>query len=69
MSVVRAQQKQHDGNAEKKLLGRCVLSAIVDLLPHVEIVKGSAIKFKWDTTHVVKHEVRAKHVRHVRQRP
>lgn len=57
MGVVRAQKEQHDGDAEKKLLGRCVLSAIVDLLPHVQIIKGSAVEFEWNSTHVMEHEI------------
>lgn len=69
MSVMRAKEEKHDRNTEKELFGGRVLSTIVDLLPHIQVVEGSAVEFKRNTTYVMEHNVRAKHVRHVGQRP
>ena len=57
MRVVRAQQEENDGHAEQELLGRCVLGAVVNLLPHVKVVKGAAIELERHTAHVVEHDV------------
>lgn len=64
-----AEKEQHDRNAEKELLGRGVLCAIVNLFPHVQVVKSTTIEFKWYTTDIMEHDVRAKHVCHVGQSP
>lgn len=69
MCVVGAQKKEHNGYTQEKLLGRSILGAVVDLLPHVEIVVGSSVELEWHPTDVVKHDVRAKHIRNVGQRP
>jgi hypothetical protein len=39
------------------------------LLPHVEVVKSTTIEFEGNTTNVMEHNVRAKHVSHVGQGP
>ncbi len=57
MSVMCTKKKQHDRYAQKKLFGWCVLSAIVDLLPHVEVIEGTAIEIEWHASHVVEHNV------------
>ena len=64
-----AEEKQHNRHAEQKLLGRGVLCAVVDLLPHIEVVKGSAVEFERHTTDIVEHDVRAEHVGNVGQGP
>lgn len=64
-----AEEKQHNGHAEKKLLGWRVLGAVVDLLPHVEVVEGAAVELEGYAADVVEHEVRAEHVGNVGQRP
>lgn len=64
-----AEQEQHNRDAEEKLLGRGVLGAIVNLLPHIEVVKGAAVEFKWNAAHVVEHDVRPDHVGYVGQCP
>ena len=69
MGVVRAEQKQGYRHEQQKLLGGRVLVAVVDLLPHVEVVVGARIKIKGDALHVVEHQVRAGHVGDVGQRP
>lgn len=60
--VVRAQKEQDDGHTEEELLGRRVLRAIVDLLPHVEVVVGATIELERCAAHVVEHYVRTDHV-------
>ena len=64
-----AEEKQHNRHAEQKLLGRGVLCAIVDLLPHIEVVKGPTVELERDAADVVKHDIRAEHVGDVGQRP
>lgn len=67
--VVGAQQEQGDGHAEQELLGRRVLVAIVNLLPHVEVVVGAGVELEGNAAHVVEHQVRAEHVADVGQGP
>lgn len=69
MGVVSAEKEQHDGDTKKKLLGRRVLSTVVNLLPHVKVVEGSAVEFERDAADVVKHDIRAEHVRDVCECP
>lgn len=69
MRVVRAEEEQHDRDAEQELLGGRVLGSVVDLLPHVQIVVCPSVKFKRHSSNVVEHEVRSSHVRDVRQCP
>jgi hypothetical protein len=66
---VCADQKQQYGDAEQKLLGGCVLVPVVNLLPHVEVVKGARVEVKGHAAHVVEHEVRCRHVREVDHGP
>lgn len=54
---MRAQQKEHDGHAEQKLLGGGVLCPVVDLLPHVEVVVSAAVELERHAADVVEHEV------------
>ena len=58
MRIVGAQKKQDDGNAEQELLSRCILRAVVDLLPHVQVGERPGIELEGDTLDVVEHEVR-----------
>lgn len=69
MGVMRAEQEQDNGHAEQELLGRRVLGSVVNLLPHVQVVVGTAVELKGDAPDVVEHDVRADHVRDVGQRP
>lgn len=69
MGVMGAQEEKRDRYAEKKLLGWSVLSAIVDLLPHIQVVEGSAVELERYAANVVEHDVRANHVGNVGQRP
>ena len=62
---MRADEKQHNGYAEKELLGWCVLVSIVDLFPHVQIVVGTRVEVKGHTAHVVEHEVGSGYVREI----
>ena len=69
MGIMRAEQEQHNRNGQKELLCRCVLIAIIDLLPHVQIIVGSSVELEGDASDVVEHEVRASHVNDVGQCP
>lgn len=69
MCVMSADEEQGNGNAQKEFFGRRVLGAIVDLLPHIEVVKGAAVEVEGNATDVVEHDVGAKHVGHVGQCP
>lgn len=65
MRIVRAEQEQHNGDAEEELLGWRILSPIVDLLPHVQVVVCSAVEFEGHASDVVEHDVGAHHVGNV----
>lgn len=69
MGVVRAEEEQHNWHAEQELLGRGVLCAVVDLLPHVEVVEGPAIKLERHPANIMEHYVGAEHVSDVGQGP
>lgn len=66
---MNTEQEQDDGHAEQELLGRGVLVAVVDLLPHVEVVEGAGVELKGDPAHPVEHDEREEHVRDVGERP
>jgi len=66
---VRANEEQHNGYAEKELLGWCVLFAVVNLFPHVQVVVGARVEVKGHTAHVVEHEVGSRHVRKIDEGP
>lgn len=57
MGVVRAKQEEHNRDAEKELLGWSILGSIVDLLPHIEVVKGATVELEGDAADVMKHDV------------
>ena len=69
MCVVCTQKEEYDRNAQKKFFGWSILVSVVDLLPHIQVVVGSGIEFKWDTSHIVEHQVRTEHVDDVDKRP
>ena len=69
MGVVGAEEEKYNGHTKQELLGRGILVAIVDLLPHIEIVVSTGIEFEWDAPHPVEHEERAEHVADVGKRP
>ena len=69
MGIVSAKEEENDWDAGQELLGRCVLRAIVDLFPHVQVVVRSAVEVKWHTTDIVEHDIRAHHVGDVGQGP
>lgn len=69
MRIVRTQEEEHNGDAQEKLLGGRVLGSIINLLPHVQVVVRSAVELEWHAADVVEHDVGAKHVRDVGQRP
>lgn len=69
MCVMCAEQKEDNRNAEEELLGWSVLIAVVDLLPHVEVVVSPSIKLEGHATDPVEHEERAEHVRDIGQSP
>jgi hypothetical protein len=69
VGVVSAKEEEHNRDAEQKLFGRRVLVAVVDLLPHIEIVVGTGVEFEWDAPHPVKHEEGPEHVADVGEGP
>lgn len=64
-----AEEEEHDRHAEQELLSGCVLVAIVDLLPHVEIVVGTGVELERDAPHPVEHEERSEHVADIGEGP
>ena len=66
---MRAQQKQGNGYEQQKLFGGRILVAVVDLLPHVEVVVGAGVEVKGHALHVVKHYIGAGHVEDVGEGP
>lgn len=69
MRVVSADKEQCDWHTKKEFLGRCVLCPVIDLLPHVEVVKGAAVEIERNAADMVEHDVGAKHVGHVGKGP
>ena len=57
MSVVCAEEKEDNRDAEQELLRWGVLVSVVDLLPHVQIVVGSGVELEGYPPDVVEHEV------------
>lgn len=69
MSVVSAEEEEDDRHAEEEFLRRSILVAIVDLLPHVQVVVRTRIEFEWDTPHPVEHQEGAEHIGDIGQSP
>ena len=69
MGVMSAEEEKHDRHAKQELFGRCILVAIVDLFPHIEIVIGTGVKFERNAPHPVKHEEGSEHVTDVGESP
>lgn len=55
--VVCAKQEQRDRDAKQELFGWCVLGAVVDLLPHVEVVKGATVELEGYASHIMEHDI------------
>jgi hypothetical protein len=69
MRIVRTQKKQHNRYAEKEFLCRSVLSPIINLFPHIQIVVSAGVKLEGYSPDPMEHEERSKHVRYIRQGP
>lgn len=69
MRVVGADQEKAYGHGKQELLCGRVLVAIVDLLPHVQVVVCAGVELERNTAHVVEHEVAAEHVGNVDHGP
>ena len=69
MRIVGTQKKQDDGNAEQELLSRCILRAVIDLLPHVQVVISAAVEVERNTADPMEHDVGAEHVADIGKRP
>lgn len=69
MGVVGAEEEEQNRHAEQKFLGGGVLVAVVNLLPHIEVVVGPGVEFKWNAPHPVKHEEGSEHVADVGEGP
>ncbi len=59
VGIMCAYEKQTNGHQHQELLRRGVLVAIVNLLPHRQVVVGSVVKLKGRTLDLVKHDVGA----------
>lgn len=64
-----AEEEEADGDAEQEFLGGGILVAVVDLLPHVEVVVGTSVELEGDAPHPVEHEEGTEHVADVGQGP
>lgn len=64
-----ADEEQSDRHGNEELTRRRVEHAVVDLLPHREVVVGPAIEVERSTFDEVEHHVRAHHVRGVGEGP
>ena len=69
MRIMRAKQKQQYRHYQQELLRGRILIAVIDLLPHVEVVVGAGVELKGHALHPVKHEVGPEHVGYVGERP
>lgn len=64
-----AKEEEHNGNTEQEFLGGCILGAVINLLPHIQIIVCSAVELERYASHVVEHNIGAEHVRNVGQSP
>lgn len=69
VGIVGAEKEEHDGYGEQELLGGGVLVAVVDLLPHVEVIVGTSVELERDAPHPMEHEERAEHIADVGESP
>lgn len=69
MRIMGADQKEHYWDGEEEFLRGSVLVAIINLLPHVQVVIGTRIEVEWHAADVVEHEVGSGHVREVDECP
>jgi hypothetical protein len=69
MRVVSTEKEKHNGYAEKELFGRRILVAVVDLLPHVQIVVCARVKLERHPSDPVEHEVGSEHVDDIGEGP
>ena len=69
MRKVRAQQEHQYRHHQQEFLRRGVLVAVVDLLPHVEVVVGAGVEFKGHAADPVEHEEGGAHVGYVDEGP
>ena len=65
VGVVCAEQEEYDRHTEQEFLGGCILSSIINLLTHVQVVIGASVELKGHASDVMEHDVRAEHVRDV----
>lgn len=64
-----AHQEQRYRHEKEELLGGSVLVAIVNLLPHIEVVVCARVELKRHATDVMEHKIGSRHIGHVGQRP
>ena len=55
--VVSAEEEEHNWYAQEELFSRRVLVAIVDLLPHVQIVVCASVELERHASDPMKHEI------------
>jgi hypothetical protein len=69
MRVVSAKKEKHNWYAQEELFSRRVLVAIVDLLPHVQVVVCASVELEWHASDPMEHEIGPEHVDDVSQCP
>ena len=61
MGVVSTEKEKHNWDAQEELFSRGVLVAVVNLLPHVQIVVCPSIEFERYASDPVEHEIGTEH--------
>jgi hypothetical protein len=56
MRVVCAEKEQHYWHTKEEFLRRSILSPVIDLFPHVEIIVSASVKLEWYSSDPVKHK-------------
>lgn len=62
MGIVRRHKEENDRYRQEKLLGRCILIAIVNLFPHIEVVIGSSVEIERHAAYPMEHDIATSHV-------
>lgn len=57
MGIMGAEKEEHDGYTEEELLRRRILIAMIDLLPHVEVVVRSRVEVEGYPSYVMEHQI------------
>jgi hypothetical protein len=69
MRVVSTKKEKHDWYAQEELFSRRILVAIVDLLPHVQIVVCASVELERYASDPMEHEIGPEHVDDIGKSP